>query len=67
MELSSQGSSIIVSLGSLNCEVFSATSTEIICALEPGPAAVYDITVVVKSKAKDKAPKRKAVSAHAAW
>ena len=43
-------SDFIVSLGSLNCEVFSATSTEIICALEPGPAAVYDITVVVKSK-----------------
>merc|ERR1719370_65021 len=40
----------IVNVGSLNCEVFSASNTEISCALEPGPAMVYDISVVVKSK-----------------
>merc|ERR1712179_144751 len=40
----------IVMVGPLSCPVISATATEISCALEPGPAGVYDLSVVVKSK-----------------
>ena len=37
----------IVSLGNLKCAIQSSTATEIVCALEAGPAGVYDITVIV--------------------
>eukprot|EP00091_Calanus_sinicus_P017543 TRINITY_DN37903_c0_g1_i1.p1 TRINITY_DN37903_c0_g1~~TRINITY_DN37903_c0_g1_i1.p1 ORF type:complete len:108 (-),score=46.24 TRINITY_DN37903_c0_g1_i1:87-410(-) len=37
-------------VGSLNCEVSDATSSEITCLLEPGAAGTYDVNVVVKSR-----------------
>ena len=37
----------IVKVGDLRCDVIASTSSEIQCALESGPAGVYDISVVV--------------------
>ena len=43
-------SDFIVTVGSLACLTTSATSTSVSCNLEPGPAGVYDVSVVVKSR-----------------
>ena len=40
----------IITVGSLNCEVSDATSSEITCILDPGAAGTYDVDVVVKSR-----------------
>merc|ERR1719483_207686 len=43
-------SDFVVTVGDLNCEVTAASSTEVTCTLEAGPAGVYDVSVVVKSR-----------------
>merc|ERR1719483_1010979 len=40
----------VITVGDLNCEVTAASSTEVTCTLEAGPAGVYDVSVVVKSR-----------------
>ena len=45
-----------VKIGSTPCIVTSASTTEIVCQLSPGPAGTYPLEVIVKSKGRASQP-----------